>query len=45
MRSLENIAMPIFFFDYFQKDMLVVLGDHKFEIRIGSKGWVGQAQV
>jgi hypothetical protein len=48
MRSPEVLneksrAMPIF--GCSRKVTLVLLGDHHFEIRIGSKGWVGQAQV
>jgi hypothetical protein len=42
MRSLENIVMHIFF-GCSQQVMLVLLVDHNLEIRIGSKGWVGQA--
>jgi hypothetical protein len=42
MRSLETISTPLFF-GCSWKVMLVLLGDHNFEIRIGSKGWVGQA--
>jgi hypothetical protein len=33
------------FFGCSQKIILALLADHNFEIRIGSNGWVSQAQV
>jgi hypothetical protein len=46
MRGLETIATPIFFFfGCSQKVTLALLGDRNVGLKIGCKGWVGQASV
>jgi hypothetical protein len=43
MRSLETIVMPVFCL--FPEGYISAFWEHNLEIRIGSKGWVGEAQA